>query len=72
MFVHRTEKDSNIDGVIRLRALRDKTDNNLYPLFSKKVPFSEMDVTRHIWTISNGIWDLYTHDEEREENVYVV
>jgi len=72
MFVHRTEKDSNVDGVIRLRPLRDESDNNLYLLFSKKVCFSEMDVTRHLWTINNAIWDLYTHDEEREENEYVI
>jgi len=72
MFVHRTEHDSNVNGVVQLRPLLDEIDNFLYPLYSKKIPFTEMNITRHVWTIGTGISDLYVQDDEQEESEYIV
>jgi len=72
MFVHRTEADSNRNGVVRLRPLLDETDNCLYtPLFSKRIPANQMNVTRHMWAVGSAIWDLYAQEDEeqKEQNV---
>jgi len=70
MFANGTEGQSNDNGIVRLRPLRDESDDFLYPLYSKKIPVREINVARHVWTVICGISKLHDQDDENDDHVF--